>query len=68
MLRRMSPDEHEALQRWLAAYEPAADIVVSANEVVARSTRHPSSARVRRTNDLASDLRHVVADLVDSMS
>ena len=68
MLLRMSPDEHDALRRWMAAYEPAADFVVSENEVVANSRRHPSSARVNRTDDFASDLRHVLADLVDSMS
>jgi hypothetical protein len=64
----MSPDERELLQRWLAAYEPAADIVVSENEVMAKSTLHPSSSSVKRTGDFESDLQHVLANLVDSMS
>ena len=63
----VSSAERRLVDRWLATYEPAADIVVLDREVKARSKRHPVTAAVARTSDLLDDLSRVLGKLVDAM-
>lgn len=61
----MSMEERELVRKWMATYEPAADLIVLPSEVVAKSTRRSLSAAVPRTSDLTNDLHRAVAQLVD---